>query len=463
MLEVGSRPSEVDDDGSVHVTRKRPLILLAAAAILLAPSCPAPTESRDPLPVRTHEPSPPGSTLVYVADSVSSRNGSLTVVAMPSGMVVNRIDGRSQPPPAILPGTRYAFHADLFDAPGFAMKLYRTDLLTGARTLTVDVGDVRADVAVIGTADGARAYVLNVPGGDGERMIRLTGYDGGSGRLIAEHVWPLRAGETATPELSILDDGRVLAATRRTAANGLTALGWTVFDRDLAHGIPVAADVPELAAFVQRDGCDPRFRPITGGRLVTVCGRSQDALAAVAVFDAVSLQLVARVPIGVAALVPGLSRVPAGVGPSSALAWSIASDGLIRVLLSHGVTAAVDLRLARVVDSVALDLAGASLAKIAPRPELVNGRVALILDGGNTQLLELVDLERPNDRVTLYTAAVIRAIHRARDRIYLLAADSRDANERLVELNGANGQVLARSAPLPRHAFAIVTSIGPTP
>lgn len=434
------------------------MILLVAAAILLAPSCPAPAESRDPLPVRTHEPSPPGSTLVYVADVVPSRNGSLTVVAMPSGKIVNRIDGRSPPSPTVLPGTRYAFHADLFDGAGFTMKLYRTDLLTGTRTLVIDVGEVQPGVAVIGTADGERAYVLNVPGGDGERQIRLTGYDGSSGRMIAEHVWPLRPGETASPELSVLGDGQVLAGTRLTAANGLTVLGWTVFDRDLTRGIPVAPDVPELAAFVSGGGCDLQLRSIGDGRLVTVCGRSRDAVAAVAVFDAVSLQLVARVPIGVTALVPGPGGLPAGVGRSSALAWSIARDGLISVLLSHGVTATVDLRRAQVVGSVALELAGASLP-IASRPELVNGRLALILDAGNTQRLELIDLARPNDRTTLYTAPVIRAVREAGDRIYLLAADSRDANERLVELDRATGQVLARSGPLPRHAAAIVAWI----
>lgn|GEM_PF-4559820 len=444
--------------GPMLAIPQRSVILLAAAAILLAPSCPAPAESRDPLPVRTHEPSPPGTTLVYVADFVPSRNGSLTVVAMPSGRVVNRIDGRSQPPPSIVPGTRYAFHADLF-GPGLTMKLYRTDLLTGARTLAIDVGEVQPGVAVIGSADGDRAYVLNVPGGDGERQIRLSGYDGRSGRMIAEHVWPLRAGETASPGLSVLDDGRVLAAIGLTAANGLTALGWTVFDRDLGRGIPVAPDVPELAAFVSGGGCDAQLRAIGDGRLVTVCGRSRDAVAAVAVFDAVSLQLVARVPIGVTALVPGPGGLPAGVGRSSALAWSIASDGLISVLLSHGVTATVDLRRAQVVGSVALELAGASLP-IASRPELVNGRLALILDAGNTQRLELVDLARPNDRTTLYTAPVIRAVREAGDRIYLLAADSRDANERLVELDRATGQVLARSGPLPRHAAAIVAWIG---
>ena len=446
--------------GPMLAIPQRSVILLAAAAILLAPSCPAPAESRDPLPVRTHEPSPPGTTLVYVADFVPSRNGSLTVVAMPSGKIVNRIDGRSPPSPTILPGTRYAFHADLFDAPGFAMKLYRTDLRTGARTLVIEVGDVRADVAVIGSVDGERAYVLNAPAGEGDRQVRLTGYDGSSGRMIAEHVWPLRAGETATPELSILDDGRILAGTRLTGANGLTAVVWTVFGRDLGTGIPVAAAAPELASFVFGQGCDPRLRPVGGGRLVTVCGRSQDAVAAVAVFAAESLQLTARVSVGAAALVPSRDGTPPGAGPRTVLAWDIGADGLIRILLSHLVTATVDLRSGTVTESVALDPGGAVVDRAAFRAELVNGRLAVIFDAGNTQRLELIDLARPNDRTTLYTAPVIRAVREAGDRIYLLAADSRDANERLVELDRATGQVLARSGPLPRHAAAIVAWIG---
>ena len=95
----------------------------------------------------------------------------------------------------------------------------------------------------------------------------------------------------------------------------------------------------------------------------------------------------------------------------------------------------------------------------------MNGRLAVILDAGNAQRVELVDLARPNDRTTLYIAPVIRAVREAGDRIYLLAADSRNVNERLIELDRASGQVasgqvLARSAPLPRHAYAIVAWIG---
>ena len=447
--------------GPMH--RARVVILIAAAAILGAPSCPAPSESRDPLPVRTHEPSPAGSTLVYLADFVPSRNGSLTVVAMPSGRVVNRLDGRSSPPPTILPGTRYAFLADLFsDTSVMSLKLYRTDLFTGLRTQVVDVGEVAAGVAVLGTIDGERAYVLNASAGDGDRQVRLTGYDGSSGRLIAEQAWPLRSGETANPQLAVLEDGRLLAATRVTAANGLSATGWTVFDRDLGRGIPVAPNAPELAGFIRRDGCDPRLRQTGDGRLVTVCGGSAGAVAAVAVFDKASLQLVDNVPIGAATLVPSRSGEPAGLGSQSVLAWSIGGDGLIRVLFSHLVTATVDIRAHRVIDSVALDLGGASLDRSALRLEPVSGRLALILDSGSSQRLELVDLARPNDRATIYTASVIRAVREAGDHFYVLAADSRDSNERLVELDRATGQVLARSAPLPRHASAIVMSVAPS-
>jgi len=442
--------------------RARPVILIAAAAILAAPSCPAPSESRDPLPVRTHERSPAGSTLVYVADFVPSRNGSLTVVAMPSGRVVNRLDGRSSPLPTILPDTRFAFLPDLFsDATGFTLKLYRTDLFTGVRSLVVDVGDVSAGVAVLGTADGERAYVLNASAGDGDRQVRLTGYDGSSGRLIADHSWPLRPGETASPQLAVLEDGRLLAATRVTAANGLSATGWTVFDRDLGRGIPAAPNAPELAGFIRRDGCDPRLRQAGDGRLITVCGGSAGAVAAVAVFDEASLQLVGHVPIGAGTLVPSRSGEPAGLGSRSVLAWSIGSDGLIRVLLSHLVTATVDVRANRVIGSVALDLGGASLDRVAFREEQVSGRLGLVLDSGNSQRLELADLARPNDRTTLFTAPVIRAVREATDHIYVLAADSRDSNERLMEIDRATGQVLARSAPLPRHASAIVTSVAP--
>ncbi|HUQ16183.1 MAG TPA: hypothetical protein VM070_00185 [Candidatus Saccharimonadales bacterium] len=443
--------------------RARSVILIAAAAILAAPSCPAPSESHDPLPVRTHEPSPAGSTLVSVADFTPSRNGSLTVVAMPSGRVVNRLDGRSSPPPTVLPGTRYAFLADLFsDRTGFTLKLYRTDLFTGVRTLVVDVGQIAPGVAVLGTTDGERAYVLNAPAGDGDRQVRLTGYDGGTGRLIAEHAWPLRAGETAGPQLAVLEDGRLLAATRITAVNGLTAAGWTVFDRDLGRGTPVAAAAPELAGFIRRDGCDPWLRQAGDGRLVTVCGGSRGAVATVAVFDPASLQLVDHVPIGAGSLVPSLSGEPAGRGSRSVLAWSIGSDGLVRILLSHLVTATVDVRTHRVTESVALDLGGASLDRTAFRDEPLSGRLALILDAGNSQRLELADLARPNDRAIIYTAPVIRAVREAGDHIYVLAADSRDANERLVDLDRSTGRVLARSAPLPRHAAAIVTAVVPS-
>ena len=362
-----------------------------------------------------------------------------------------------------MPDTRYAFLADLFsDTAAMSMKLYRTDLFTGVRTLVVDVGLVAPGVAVLGTADGERAYVLNASAGDGDRQVRLTGYDGSSGRLVAEHTWPLRSGETASPQLAVLEDGRLLAATRVTAANGLSAAGWTVFDRDLGRRIPVAPAAPELAGFIRRDGCDPRLRQAADGRLVTVCGGSAGAIAAVAVFDSASLQLVDHVPIGAGTLVPSRSGEPAGLGSRSVLAWSIGSDGLVRVLLSHLVTATVDLRANRVTDSVALDLGGASLDRVAFRDEPVGGRLALILDAGNSQRLEVADLARPNDRTTLYTAAAIRAVREAGDHLYVLAADSRDSNERLVELDRATGQVLARSAALPRHASAIVTSVAPS-
>jgi len=171
---------------------------------------------------------------------------------------------------------------------------------------------------------------------------------------------------------------------------------------------------------------------------------------------------VAHVPIGAGALAPSRSGEPAGLGSRSMLAWSIGSDGLIRVLLSHLVTAVVDVRSGRVTDSVALDLNGASLDRNAFREEPVSGRLALILDAGNSQRLELADLARPNERVTIYTAPVVRSVRETGDHIYILAADSRDSNERLVELDRATGRVVARSDPLPRHASAIVTSVAPS-
>src|SRR3989442_9047983 len=210
--------------------------LLAIGAVACAAPAATPAPSPAGLPTAAL-----GSDLVYLADQVGTQGAS--IVAMPSGAVIGRVEGYAYPAPYNQVGPRFGLFASTQDA---RVRVARVALGTG-RVSVVDAGALaqKAPVAlatVAGTPDGSRVLVAPSMVEGNLARTRVDAFDA-SGRVLASRLW--------SDEMPA-DPGREPSAWSRLVALGadrflLVRSRW-IMRRTLETWSVIDADVSEIAS-----------------------------------------------------------------------------------------------------------------------------------------------------------------------------------------------------------------------
>lgn len=249
----------------------RVFVLLVAAFVLMAPSCPRDYGPSDYAPdaSSSYGRYEPGADLLYVAGA-SAKGDSLYVIAMPGGDVIARIDGPDRRGWAFA-GSDVAYYPIMRAASGTST-VHRLDLREGTRERlitderqTAPLHDMNGPTfsQLILSQDGRELVVARALA-DGPR-VWLGRYDVESMAPRGEASWPL----TTTPaaiRLAPVGDRYVLV-TFEMGSTGPTRQRMRILDRDLRE----VATLAEADGLADGEACAAELAPLAGGGWATVC------------------------------------------------------------------------------------------------------------------------------------------------------------------------------------------------